>query len=159
MAQRGGSFLLSWSILVPLLVGLFTVLQGTFNRLMGDQMGLAAAILLNAGILLMAAGGLFILVWYYPQLLPGFGAAKLRPPAWSWWYIVPGLCGFGIVLGVPLAISRLGALPTFAAIIAAQLLFSLIWDITIAQVPVSPQRIIGVLCTMAGTLLNLWRPS
>ena len=43
-----------------------------------------------------------------------------------WWWFLPGCFGFSLVIGMPLAAQKLGALATFVALIGAQMVGSML---------------------------------
>ena len=124
------------------LVGISVVLQGGTNRLVSQQWGLPKAVLFNSSVFLVLS-----LAW--------FGAAKLSPSSFpelfrikqggiNAWFILPGVFGFIIVAGIPYAISRIGASQTFILSIAAQLIFSLIWDKHMEGLTISSLKMVAL---------------
>lgn len=141
--------------LLLLALGAVTVLQATLNRRIGSELGLGGAVLLNAVVMCGAAA---ILVGY----LTASGTTLLSNGAllgfeglrqWSWWWILPGLFGLGIVLGLPMMVERVGALTVFVGLVAGQTIAGLIWDALEEGIAVTPSRALGVACAIAAVLL------
>lgn len=122
------------AILFPIILGLFTVLQGGLNRRIIPTLGLGGAAILNATILTIVA---YILV---------FSHALPFQPRWNEfkiWYLLPGLLGLGLVTGIPFAIARWGAAPTFLWVIASQIVCSVFWDTVMEGQELSIKRLAG----------------
>ncbi len=142
------------AIALPIFLGAATVLQGGMNRQIASHWGLSGAVLLNSLVLLLLAG----LLYYFSRSM-GSRFPELSPPSNAsagsagWWYWIPGFFGFCIVAGVPLAISRAGAVKFFLAFIGAQLLASLLWDAAIEGLPLNAYRLAGTAIAFAGAIL------
>jgi len=128
-------------------VGILSVLQGGLNRVMAQPFGLPLAVVVNASCFLI---GSLIYLWFQRHTLP----SSLN---WNWWYVFPGLMGFLFVLGVPFAIARLGAVPVFVTLVAAQMLGSVIWDIFMEPINVAPARLVGTALALSGSLVIWWK--
>jgi uncharacterized membrane protein YdcZ (DUF606 family) len=143
-------------LVVALVLGVAAVAQATLNRHIAEKTGLAAAAVLN--MLVAAASALAFAV-----------AAGARTPASStvgWrfdladfrlWWLLPGVVGFAIVLGLPWVVQRTGALSAFVVLVSAQMLASALWDWCAGALPLSLPRLAGALCTVLGVYL-LSRP-
>lgn len=139
--------------LIPIIIGTITVLQGTLNRNMGASFGLGTAVFLNSAIVMLMGTVLFGLVWRQPELFPPLFRGDFSWQKVSWWMILPGIFGFCIITGIPWAISKLGAAKVFVAIIAAQIVASMLWDaITMGKMP-GMYRLLGAGLTVAGAVL------
>ncbi|MEW6057943.1 MAG: DMT family transporter, partial [Bdellovibrionota bacterium] len=88
-----------------------------------------------------------------PHLLPDIFRDKSSFSNFSWWHVVPGLCGVTIIAGISLGIGRIGALKVFVGMIGAQLLGSLIWDAWIEQTPVTLTRVVGSVLALLGAVM------
>ena len=128
---------------LPALLGILVVLQAGVNRKVAALCGLPAAVFLNAVVLTLSAGIFLALTaarsqWFPPEFRWSVDTKTVSP-----WFFFPGLIGFVLVLGGPWAISRWGALHTFILLISAQLLTSLVWDLTVEGLAVSRTRWAG----------------
>ncbi len=87
-----------------------------------------------------------------------FGRAEVAKAASApWWAWIGGLLGATHITLTVIAVPRVGAALTFAAVIAGQLIGSVLLDSTgwlgVPKMPVSATRILGVLLLFAGVLL------
>jgi bacterial/archaeal transporter family-2 protein len=146
-----------WMLIVPLLVGAATVVQGGLNRLVSDKWGLAATILFNNAVLLVISIGVWAVVAGAPGLFPAFFADRGGWGDIRWWWIIPALAGLVIVGGIPWAISRLGALAVLVGIVAAQMVVGLAWDAVMEGQPVTALRFGGAALAVAGVALASWQ--
>lgn len=145
-----------WMLIVPVLVGASTVLQGGLNAVVSERWGLAATVLFNNAAILVMSLALWVGVWAAPSYFPAFFVDR---GAWSdvrWWWLVPALCGLVIVGGIPWAMDRLGALPVLVGIVAAQMVGSLIWDAVVYGEPIRWMRLAGAALAVAGVALASW---
>lgn len=108
--------------------------------------GLPWVILLNGAVF-------FILCLAYY-----FGARYFEPPVSStespqFWYLLPGICGFLIVLGVPISIQMMGPTKTFITLIVSQVVFSLTLEKVIFGESPGTLKIAGALIATIGAAL------
>ena len=147
-------------VLVPLVLGIMSVLQNTFNRHMSGQWGLAGVILVNVLVMLLVS---VVLV---------FCAAQVTPPPWlpevfvakgSLWrqlrlmHLVPGLFGLAVITGLPLAMTRLSTAEVFVVFMGTQMLTSLAWDCAVARLPLTSFKVAGAMFTLVGMVLVNWK--
>lgn len=141
-------------MLAAFVIGLVTVLQSGLhkNMLMGN--GLLSVVALNAIIAFVISMLLFFAQKYslitLPESFSGQGAFQFK----KWWYIVPGICGFIIVVGFPLAISYVGAAQVFIIAVAGQCVGSLMWDIFVEHNSPTVLKSVGVFLTLVGAFLT-----
>ncbi|MBM4059959.1 MAG: hypothetical protein FJ265_02535 [Planctomycetes bacterium] len=144
-------------LLVPVVLGVAAVLQATLNKEIAARAGWSGAAALN--LLVAAALALAFAACCALRRAP---SGIMRWPAegasMQWWWFVPGVAGFLIVLGLPWAVQRLGALSTFVLLVGAQMLASGLWDRFAAGIPFSWPRVLGAACTVAGITLLSWKP-
>lgn len=139
-------------IVLPLTLGALVVFQSVMNRTIGETRGLSFAVTLNAGVLLAVALAVLGVLAMSGNTAPAY----LRPQwngDWRWWYVLPGIFGFTLVAGMPLAMRGLGAFPSIVALILGQLLCSLIWDAISQGQGINLARISGLILTIAGAYL------
>lgn len=145
-------------LLVPLVLGVAAVLQATLNKEIAAHAGLSVAAALN--LLIATALALAFAAFCAQRRAPD---GLLRWPqdgvAFQWWWLVPGIAGFLIVLGLPWSVQRLGALSTFVLLVGAQMLASGLWDRFAAGIPFTAPRVVGAVCTVAGIALLSWKPA
>ena len=140
-------------VLLPGFLGFAAVLQGGLNRQISGQWGLSTAALFNALVLCCAAGFLFWMTRSQPEMLPEFFRSRGGWSTFRWWFILPGLFGMALVVGIPWAISRVGAFPVFMGILAGQLITSLAWDAVMEQKPLTLIRLAGATLAFLGAYL------
>lgn len=135
-------------ILVAAAIGCASAVQGATNGALATRVGLVTAVAINALVVFVVAG----LLW--------LSSAKPASAGGSPWYLYAGgLYGLSIIAGAAFAYPRLGAGPTTALMITAQLVTALALDhlgIPGGKVAVTPARLAGVLLLLAGALLVLW---
>ena len=130
--------------LLPFVLGFIGVLQGTINKQLANSIGLSYALLFNSILVLILAGGL---------LLFGFFPGKFSFSELKWWAVLPGLFGFMIILGAPIAIAKLGALNTFLIIVLSQIIVSGLWDQFVENIAISWTRVVGSFIVFLGAWL------
>lgn len=141
--------------LIPLALGCAAVFQGALNRRIAVHLGLPKAVMLTNLIAFVCALLLSQVLRSMPSLFPpGFAAQQPLSRA-AWWYVVPGLCGFAFILGMPLSFGRLGVFQSLLLLIGSQLVVGLVWDQLVEGRPVTPLRIVGAIITLLGAVLVL----
>lgn len=138
---------------LPFVIGLITVLQSSLNKKISMSDGVASAVFLNTFLILFISLAFFYLQKYDFIPLPASMKSQSLFGFNKWWMIVPALCGFTIVLGFPLALSKLGAAEVFVFAVAGQCLGGLLWDTLIDGHPFQPLKVIGVIVTFLGAFL------
>jgi transporter family-2 protein len=142
--------------LIPVIVGISMVLQNAMNNQISKTADLSSVLIFNCIVSLLASVAVFYLALLRPSWLPEIFHPKSNVPTSSWWIIIPGMCGFMIILGMPIALDKLGALKVLCVVIATQLVTALMWDTWIAKMAVTPQRILGALVTLMGAVISLF---
>lgn len=133
--------LTAFLFLVPASLGLVAVLQAGLNRRIAEVWGIAGATLTNALVLLVLASALYA---------SGYVSGKINLSEFKYWYLFPGALGLALVVGLPLSISKWGALNTFLWLIASQILMSSLLDYWIEGHDFSWKRVIGGLVAIFG---------
>lgn len=133
----------SWvSFSIPVLLGVLAVLQAGLNRRIADVWGLSGATLLNS------------LMFFLVALVLYFGDVMTNPKAsihdFKFWFAIPGVLGLAIVVGLPLSMSKWGAMNTFLWLIASQIVASAFWDFLVEGEPFSWKKLIGGGVAIAG---------
>ena len=141
---------------LPLTLGILIVVQGGMNRQIGSLWGLSTAVLLNAGVLFAASAVFYGMLRWSPETFPEFLRPKNPEQGSSWWYLLPGLCGFCLVLGLPWSIQSIGAAKSFILVITAQICAGLVWDAVVTGIYPGMLKIAGGLLTLLGSLLVIF---
>ena len=145
-------------ILLPVVIGAAVVVQAGMNRQIANLWGLGGAVLLNSVVVLLLSVAVFAVIRIKPDLFPQFLHWPEQPEGFAWWRgFLPGLLGITIVLGLPWAFARLGALEVILTVMVAQVIASLVWDARIESIPAHPLRIAGALVALAGATLATWK--
>jgi len=147
---------MNWMLTIPVVVGAMTVLQGGLNKQLGGSMGLAAAALLTCAVTTIIGAALYGWVRFAPDTAPTFFQGDFNVSALRWWMVIPGICGFAVVVGIPWAIPQLGAAKVFVGMVAAQLVGSMLWDALIEEKTPTTLKIIGVVTTLIGVVIASW---
>lgn len=143
--------------IVAFCLGAIAVLQGGLNRQIAKDWGLSVAIFLNSSILLLIALAFGLICYFNSQNIPEVFQPKWNSTAWRTWYVIPAICGFSLVAGIPALIPKLGAVGVFLSIVVGQMAFSLLWDLKIEQLPLEPRRAVGVGLALIGLLISYWK--
>lgn len=141
------------TIVLTLLLGTLAVLQGALNRIVAKSWGLTAAILFNNLVILAVASAFYLAVKFNPRFFPASFAGKPELASFSWYYVLPGLFGFALVAGIPLAIGAIGALDAFVIMVCAQMATSLAWDFIVEGIAPAWPRVAGAGLSIAGVFV------
>lgn len=139
--------------LAPIAIGFMSVLQNTLNKQVGQQYGLAAVLVVNAIMILLAAGALFLAVTYLPGRFGTFLAGSGVNFEFKWWYVIPGLFGFSVIFGLPYCMNQIGALAVFISFVTAQVVASMLWDSLIDGMPITATKMTGAVIALIGVIL------
>jgi uncharacterized membrane protein YdcZ (DUF606 family) len=140
--------------LLPLFLGLTVVTQGTLNRRVSADWGLASTVFLNATVFFGVSLLLIIAVQVSPKFFPeylkvqSFDLSKFKS-----WFLIPGLCGFFLVLGVPWSLQVNGPSKTFILLIVAQIILSLVVEKFFFAGNPSSMKILGALIAAIGAVI------
>ena len=135
-------------VLLALVAGAFIGLQNIFNRHLNEHVSswFATTFVLITGSIAALIIGL---------LLQGMQIFDISGMKTSYWFF--GLVGVGVIYTMIQAMRRLGPTKTVLISIIAQLAFSLLFDVTgfltLPQVDLKWQDIVGVLLIIAGVLI------
>lgn len=135
---------MSWTMVLPLLIGCFGILQGAMNRVISSYIGVTqASLITNVGSVMICIVFYFV-VKNYTHLFPILYHVKAPITTYKWWFIFPPLFGFLIISGIPFAISQLGAVKVTVGLIAAQMITSVLWDLFIENIGLNSMKLIGI---------------
>ncbi|MCF8059353.1 MAG: DMT family transporter [Bacteriovoracaceae bacterium] len=147
---------MNWTFLIPIAVGVSGILQGGFNRNMSAPLGLAHSLLIGNVLVLIYSIVFYFGVLKYPEAFPDFFRARAPLSSFKWWYIIPSICGFIIISGIPFGISKIGAVKVTVLIVVAQMITSIIWDITVDKVPVNTMKALGLFFSIIAVACTLY---
>ncbi len=144
-------------LILPVILALSVVLQGMLNKKIAAEQSLVFAVFLNATVFLIVSGVLFFISKKYSESMPSF----LKMPIDSknifssdnLWYLIPGLCGFVLVLGIPWALQNLGSAKTFIILIVSQIILSLLAEKFVFNNDLSILKITGALVALVGAVM------
>jgi len=64
-----------------------------------------------------------------------------------------------IVMGIPFALSKYGALKVMVVMMCAQIVASIIWDLAVESIPMTTTKVLGSLMAIGSILLVTWKPN
>jgi uncharacterized membrane protein YdcZ (DUF606 family) len=143
--------------IISFFLGFLAVLQAGLNREITKVWGLSSAVLINSSVLLVFTISFFWLSLRHPQIFPPSFAAKVNFSTWKWWFIIPAICGFCIISGIPALIPRMGATSVFLSLVVSQMTFSLVWDLCVEHMSFEPRRLVGVALALTGLFIASWK--
>jgi len=147
-------------LILPFVIGLAGVTQGILNRQVSAEWGLVWAVGLNAVLFLVYSGVLLGLSYYAPQSLPEYlRVSTFSADKFKWWFVVPGFCGFMLVLGIPWSIQMMGPSKTFILFIVAQIVFSLLAEKLFFGSSLSIMKLAGAVLAISGAALVMLSPN
>ncbi len=139
-----------------ILVGLFILLQSVLNKQFSLSYGLSMATFVNALVFAALGFGMFVVAQKLPLSFPEFLPPRLSHYEFKLWHLLPGICGFGIVVLTPWSIHHLGAAPVFIFIVSSQILFGFLWDYFMNGVQFSTIKILGLVLVVLGSIVFNW---
>jgi transporter family-2 protein len=141
------------AVFIPIFLGMATILQAAINKNISHELGLAHAALLGNFLVFIFSIIFVALVYFCPEWFPGFLHLKAPISSFKWWYLFPAFFGFCIVAGLPFAFYKLGAVQVTVFLIATQLVSSALWDYKMENIPLDPQKILGILLALASMII------
>jgi transporter family-2 protein len=137
------------AVVLTALAGGLIALQAPINAGLGRATGSLAAALVSFAIGTVALTAIVVL----SGKAGGLGSASDV----SWYYLIGGLLGAVYVTNALIAVAAIGAGGVAAATITGQLVASVAIDrlgvFGLEEVPLSPERVLGVALLLAGTFL------
>jgi transporter family-2 protein len=151
MKPQKGSISVDRGVAVLLTAGAggLIALQAPINAGLGKETGSLPAALVSFTVGTIALAAIVI--------LSGKGGGVTSVGDGSWYYLLGGLLGAVYVANALITVTTIGAGGVAAATVAGQLTASVAIDrlglFGLDQVPLSPERVLGVALLIAGTLL------
>jgi transporter family-2 protein len=137
------------AVLLTAAAGGLIALQAPINAGLGRSTGSLPAALVSFGVGTLALAAIVLLSGKAGGLSSTFDV--------SWYYLLGGFLGALYVTNALIAVTAIGAGGVAAATITGQLTFSIVIDrlglFGLDQVALSPERVIGVILLLAGTVL------
>lgn len=147
---------MSWTYLIPIAVGIAGILQGGFNKGMSEPLGLAHGLLIGNILVLVYSLFLYFGVIKFPDLFPEYFRVKAPLSSFKWWYIIPSICGFVIISGIPMGMVKLGAVKVTVLIVVAQMVTSILWDLTVEKLPINTMKSLGLVFSLIAVACTLY---
>lgn len=144
---------MSLALLIPLFLGTITILQGAINKQVAGKLGVIQTALIGNTATLIICIVAYFWARQNEESLPPILKIKMPLTTYEWWYIFPAIFGFFIVAGMPLAISKLGAVKVTVGLVAAQMITSSLWDIFVESTPLNWQKALGILLALSSVLV------
>lgn len=141
------------AVIFSVMAGVFGVLQAGMNKNIADYWGFPASLLLNGFLFLIFNLVFFLLVKLSPNNFPESFIYNGHFSQFKWWWLIPGLMGFTLVMGLALSIAKIGAVQTFVISIVAQVAASFAWDIFYEGKEMTLLRVVGALIALLGAVL------
>ncbi len=135
---------------LAMLIGVVSVIQSATNGVLAGRIGLGPTMLINASVVFAGAS----LLWLLTR-----GNTSVPGGPTPWFLFLGGVYGITFLICAAFVFPRLGAGPTTAIMVAAQLTLALVFDhygIPMVRVPVTPWRLLGAGFLVLGALLVLW---
>lgn len=144
--------------LIPAFLGLIGVMQAGLNRRIGQSLGISYATLINATVFTTTALIVFGLLHAFPQanVPPELHPVHRLRGSFRFWYLIPGLCGFMVVTGIPLSIGKLGAMSVFIALVGGQMVGSALWDLAVEGQSLPWTKIAAASLAVIAVALSSW---
>ena len=140
---------MNFAIIIPFLIGTSVILQGGLNKNLSSEIGINHTVFWTNLVCISLSIFLFIFAKFGGPHVPNILQIKAPLTTFKWWYVLPGLFGFAIVAGLPLAIYKLGAVKVTVGLIAAQMIVSVLWDIYVEKIPVNTPKVWGMIMAAA----------
>jgi bacterial/archaeal transporter family-2 protein len=144
----------SAAVALTVLAGLAGSVQVAVMGRFGGRIGVVEALTFATGVQLLLSLTILLVA------RSGFGglSGAFRTPAWMW---LGGVMGLTVVFTITFAQPRIGATATIGILIAGQLVMGLLVDrfglFGVAQIAISPARLVGVALLGIGAALSLVR--
>ncbi len=139
-------------ILIPLFLGMITIIQGAINKQMATKLGLIQTALVGSTVTLIICVFAYLGVKTYANSVSPIFQIKSSLFTYEWWFIIPAIFGFFIVTGMPFAIYKIGAVKVTVGLVAAQMVTSTIWDIYVEGIELNYMKTVGIIFALASVV-------
>jgi len=140
-------------LLLALIAGSSSAVQGVFNGQWNRSVGLPLTLLVNAGIVLLGAG---ILPLIYRGTFSSENLAKL-----DWSILIGGVCGLALIAFMAMSVPKIGVALAVALFVLGQAITALTLEhfgvFGQAVRKVDWPRMLGLLMLVGGVVLIQWR--
>ena len=141
------------AVFLSIMAGFFGVFQAGLNKVIADSFGYTMSLVFNGFFFLFFNLLFFVFVFFKPGVLPNEFKIHWVFEDFHWWWFLPGFMGFSLVMGLALAVGRIGATQTFIISIAAQIFASILWDFFHGDHEINGFRLTGAIITLVGAVL------
>ncbi len=140
-----------WAYLSSIALSAILIIQPFLNKRLYDQLAPSTITVVNNFLSFVFA---FIYLVFYAILNRKhlvYFTTNLNQ--FSWWWCVPGLCGFFIVAGLPYCFAKLGAFKTTLILVSGQIIISLLLDYFANSIPLSYAKVAAAILGIASIFL------
>lgn len=137
---------MNYFLLIPVYLGFATIFQTHLLKKMGEHYSLFMAAIINniTGLILVIA------VYYFSDVRKEFDLSQFK-----FIYLLAGFLGMSFVVAAPFAVSKVGPARFFIILVAAEILFGLLWQYTTDPTLITPKKILAALLVAAGSALSI----
>lgn len=129
--------------LIPIFLGLATILQTQILKLMGIHFSLIWAALINnlTGLVILGIALLF------------FSKKSIQLSDFSPFYLLAGVLGVAFVIGAPFAVAKIGPAKFFIILVASEIVLGMIWQYFVDPSEITNKKILACLLVTIGAWL------
>lgn len=130
--------------LIPVALGLATILQTQIVKSMGQHITLVWASLINN-----ITGLIFLAILALITKQKTFQVSEFRPV-----YLLAGIFGALFVLGAPFAVQKIGPGKFFIFLVASEIIFGMMWQFLVNADEITPKHLLACALVITGALLS-----
>lgn len=140
------------NLLLPVILGFFSIFQNVINRQLGTRYGMPWTILVNSTAFLVFSVLLYFATLQWPERFDGTWVAKERTFLNGWFWLA-GFMGWAITILLPFTMTKVSTATVFMAFVTSQMLFSLVFDVVFFKLPITPMQAVGSLLALIGVIV------